>query len=267
MGILKSIKDKFSKKDEKEHELTPEEFSNLGPLEQQQVILDLEGEWLQESVDLKKEYTFFGYFMEPIETPHFHDHYFDKNGQEHESIVYVYTPDMLIHCVECLTPSQKLYKAKDIESFKYMCNQIAESGVFFEKAEWDLATEECVEHLQQWLRKRVVEKTNRVSLDTAKNINWNEFGKQIKKYLPHSYDRKPKSVEIQHAGNNSESNLNAKLKFVSKTTPSFRTVKVDFTNGDVSQSVNGSVNYKYDENMTATWHNFYEEYSNGKYMQ
>jgi len=97
-------------------------------------------------------YDFFGYFMDEGESPFFSTPTKDKGGISVGTFVYVYTPQMLKHCVTHLTDKRKINEATDIEDFVRMCNHIAKNCKYQEES-WEDTINELVEYLKPYAQK------------------------------------------------------------------------------------------------------------------
>ena len=91
----------------------------------------------------KDKYMSFEFFKISDDVP-----VFLKDSKRKISVVYPYTPTILKHCFENLTPEPKLAEAEDIEYFKRKCGRAARiCGGNPEK--WKETIEELVSSLQQ----------------------------------------------------------------------------------------------------------------------
>jgi len=96
-------------------------------------------------------YDFFGYFMDEGESPFFSTPTKDKGGISVGTFVYVYTPQMLKHCVSHLTNERKINEALHIEDFVRKCNQIAKNCKYQEES-WEDTINELVEYLKPYAK-------------------------------------------------------------------------------------------------------------------
>ena len=91
----------------------------------------------------KDKYMSFEFFKISDDVP-----VFLKDSKRKISVVYPYTPNILKHCFENLTPEAKIAEAEDIEYFKRKCRRAARiCGGNPEK--WNETIEELVSSLQQ----------------------------------------------------------------------------------------------------------------------
>ena len=144
--MLKKLLAKFKKK-----KIQEEQKTQL--TEKEKLIKEIKE---HEAKFLKKykntTFDFFGYFMDEGESPFFSTPTKDRGGISVGNFVYVYTPQMLKHCVTHLTDKRKIDEALDIEDFVSMCNQIATNCKYQEES-WEDTINELVEYLKPYAEK------------------------------------------------------------------------------------------------------------------
>ncbi len=256
MGIFNKNKKQDAAAPPKEENSEELRFENIIKKYQINQVLEFQSDYLQRNRET--QYDYFGYYMDESETP-----YFESTDKQYimdclvGATIIPYTPDLLEHCVKHLTIDALKNERKNLAGFKRKCEQIASAVTIIPKKEWDRAIDNAVKFVSMphHLKPEQVSKlVNNLTMEQLEGLDWNEFGKQAKQFLPPSYNKRPANVDI-HLGKDNVPR--ASVSFMSTTTPSVRTLKI--RKGDISVFVNDSSVGVYNEELAKVWREFCAE--------
>ena len=212
------------------------------------IILEDEASFLKNNKD--KKYCFFGY------TGHRDDElpcFFERNNCLYfNEVVFPYTPSMVKHCMDRLDLDERLKHYAEFEDyFKEMYLKIASSSKYTQ-GNWEGMLLKIKHDLHaDWMKYSSL-LGQKVTKEQLAQIDWDNFGKEIKPFLAPSYNPKAKTISFRAGTEKTPPTVS--LTFDSKTSPSTRSV---YIMGDAAyQSINDS-RYNYDENISKVWKTYY----------
>lgn len=198
-------------------------------------------------------YDFWGYFgFNEDESPAFFENLISQNNPS--GFIYPNTPKILHQSVLNLETTEKLILYTNIEDFINACKKHYENTYVYSINDWQKVYDEIKhELLKTWVQTKL-KYLDKIHTEDVANIDWNEFGKEIKPYLAPSYYSKPKQIEYSTDKNGAPS---VTLTFNSSTSDSFRKVKLYTDNA--YQAINRENTYDRDEDITKIWQSYYCE--------
>ena len=243
-SLIKSLNDKFNIKDT--------ETKTTDELELIYSFLEYEKNFLESKKDTV--FDFFGYFgFNDNELPAFFEKTNSSDNLSIGSFHYPVTPKILSHCVNNLTIDEKLKIFANFGQFKEMCKQLEDNSKYKEEP-WEPTIQEICKSLKYTWTMTKLKYCDQITVDDLKQIDWSEFGKEIKPYLTPSYNSKPSNVEYRQ---NKNGTIDTILTFRSKTGLSYR--KLIIPTDIVYQAVNTDVEFLQNEEMTRVWKPYYLE--------
>lgn len=217
--------------------------------------LKFEKEYLAKNKDTK--FDFFGYLISQDEIPFFMESTKNKHEVDFQYLKTVTpcTPKLLEFCVKNLLPYDRKYEAQDMDAFIYKWNQIAEHYCVFSKEEWDGVISELISYLKmphQLKKDELKEIMSSLTTEQLKSIDWNQFGKEVKRQrqLPPSYNSKPTEVNVWL---DNDGIARASLKFNSTTSSSVREFHI--RKSTVFEKVNDGLSML-NEDLSQIWSDF-----------
>ena len=264
MHILRELEEFFSGKKKEKKELRAhilEEYGrevsedyDIDKLKELSRLLGEERDFLELHDDT--EFTFFGYYRgnDELLPKFFYEKQSESSDTTYITATTPFTPKTFQLCMRNLQDEEKLHFSDNNELFDEYASKIVKYSRYQEE-NWDEAISKMKQKLQLECDHIEGEFSKKITVKDLSRVDWDSFCEEIKPYIAPSYNKKPENVEIKTRPSGQPV---AYITMKSKTTPSYRTIKI--TGRDVSQSKNGSNGFREcNEEIHKIWKSYYRD--------